>query len=62
MPSRLISVDVISGLTVAAGAVAQGAQGVDATAAEALRKKRKCATCHSLDQKEDGPAYTAGAP
>ena len=62
MPSRLISVDVISGLTVAAGAVAQGAQGVDAAAAEALKKERKCAICHSPDKKKDGPAYTAGAP
>jgi len=30
---------------------------VDDAAAEALLKKSKCLTCHSVDKKKDGPAY-----
>lgn len=30
---------------------------VDAASAEALIKKSKCGTCHSLDKKKEGPAY-----
>lgn len=39
-----------------------GAQAVDAAAAEALAKKSKCFTCHSVDKKKDGPSFkeTAG--
>jgi cytochrome c len=39
-----------------------GAQNVDAAAAEALAKKSKCLTCHSIDKKKDGPSFkeTAG--
>lgn len=33
------------------------AQTVDAAAAEALVKKSKCSTCHSVDKKKEGPAY-----
>jgi cytochrome c len=33
------------------------AQPVDDAAAEALLKKSKCLTCHSVDKKKDGPAY-----
>jgi cytochrome c len=29
----------------------------DDAAAEALMKKSKCFTCHSVDKKKDGPAY-----
>ena len=29
----------------------------DDAAAEALVKKSKCLTCHSVDKKKDGPAY-----
>ena len=34
-----------------------GADNVDAAAAEALIKKSKCGTCHSLDKKKEGPTY-----
>ncbi len=30
---------------------------VDAAAAEALAKKSKCFTCHSVDKKKDGPSF-----
>jgi len=40
----------------AATSIAQ-AEAVDAVAAEALAKKSKCFTCHSVDKKKDGPAY-----
>ena len=33
------------------------AQAVDAAGAEALIKKSKCGTCHSLDKKKEGPAF-----
>ncbi len=33
------------------------AQPVDAAAAEALAKKSKCTTCHTVDKKKDGPSY-----
>ena len=38
------------------------AQAADAPAAEALAKKSKCLTCHSIDKKKDGPSFkeTAG--
>ena len=29
----------------------------DATAAEALAKKSKCTTCHTVDKAKDGPSY-----
>ncbi len=45
-------------LTLAAiGASPADAQSVDAAAAEALAKKSKCLTCHSIDKKKDGPSY-----
>ncbi|HXF80141.1 MAG TPA: c-type cytochrome [Usitatibacter sp.] len=33
------------------------ADAADDAAAEALLKKSKCLTCHSVDKKKDGPAY-----
>jgi cytochrome c len=33
----------------------------DDAAAEALVKKSKCLTCHSVDKKKDGPSYKATA-
>jgi cytochrome c len=33
------------------------AHAADDAAAEALVKKSKCLTCHSIDKKKDGPAY-----
>ncbi len=37
------------------------AQAVDAVAAEALAKKSKCFTCHSVDKKKDGPSFKVTA-
>jgi cytochrome c len=37
------------------------AQAVDVAAAEALILTNKCAKCHSVDKKKDGPAYKATA-
>jgi len=33
------------------------ADAADDAAAEALMKKSKCFTCHSVDKKKDGPSY-----
>ena len=33
------------------------AHAADEPAAEALMKKSKCFTCHSVDKKKDGPSY-----
>jgi cytochrome c len=38
-----------------------GAQAVDDAAAEALAKKSKCFTCHSIDKKKDGPSFKTTA-
>src|SRR6478735_4306979 len=32
-------------------------QAADATAAQALARKEKCLTCHSVDKAKDGPAF-----
>ncbi len=37
------------------------AQAVDVAAAEALLLTNKCAKCHSVDKKKDGPAYKVTA-
>jgi cytochrome c len=37
------------------------AQAVDVASAEALVLTNKCAKCHSVDKKKDGPAYKATA-
>ncbi|MDP1530681.1 c-type cytochrome [Rhodoferax sp.] len=47
------------GLT--SGSFALQAQAVDVAAAEALLLSNKCAKCHSVDKKKDGPAYKATA-
>ena len=59
MNSRLLIFAASAGLLAATGA---SAQTVDAAAAEALAKKSKCFTCHSVDKKKDGPSFkeTAG--
>ena len=54
MNSRLIVVAASSALLLA---FATCAQAVDAEAAEALAKKSKCFTCHSVDKKKDGPSF-----
>jgi len=55
MSKRLISITAATGVLLIAAFNAQAA--VDADAAEALAKKSKCFTCHSVDKKKDGPAY-----
>ena len=59
MTPRFLILAASIGLLFATGA---GAQTVDAAAAEALAKKSKCLTCHSIDKKKDGPSFkeTAG--
>lgn len=59
MTSRLLILAASTGLFLAANA---NAEAVDAAAAEALAKKSKCFTCHSIDKKKDGPSFkeTAG--
>ncbi len=42
-------------LVIPAGAAQ--AQAVDAAAAEALAKKSKCTTCHTVDKAKDGSSY-----
>lgn len=42
-------------------ALAAQAQAVDVVAADALLLSNKCAKCHSVDKKKDGPAYKATA-
>ena len=59
MTSRFLILAALIGLLFATDT---GAQTVDAAAAEALAKKSKCLTCHSIDKKKDGPSFkeTAG--
>ena len=59
MSSRLLILAASIGVFFAANA---NAEAVDAAAAEALAKKSKCFTCHSVDKKKDGPSFkeTAG--
>jgi cytochrome c len=40
-----------------AGGAAFVAAAADEAAAEALVKKSKCLTCHSVDKKKDGPSF-----
>ena len=54
MASQLLVLAAITGLLSASGVAAQS---VDAAAAEALVKKSKCTTCHSVDKKKDGPSF-----
>lgn len=54
MTSRLLVFAASTGLLFASGAIAQT---VDAAAAEALAKKSKCTTCHSVDKKKEGPSF-----
>lgn len=57
--SHFLRVLVAVGLT--SGSLAVQAQAVDVAAAEALVLANKCAKCHSVDKKKDGPAYKATA-
>jgi len=36
-------------------------QAADATAAQALARKEKCLTCHSVDKAKDGPSFKSVA-
>ena len=54
MASQLLVIAAITGLLCASSVAAQS---VDAAAAEALVKKSKCTTCHSIDKKKDGPSF-----
>ena len=54
MASQLLVLAAITGLLCAPSVAAQS---VDAAAAEALVKKSKCTTCHSVDKKKDGPSF-----
>ena len=54
MTPRLLILAASAGLLFATSA---GAQATDAVAAEALAKKSKCFTCHSVDKKKDGPSF-----
>lgn len=54
MTSRLLILAASTGMFFAANA---NAEAVDAAAAEALAKKSKCFTCHSVDKKKDGPSF-----
>ena len=58
MTSRLLVIATVTTLFVAASV---SAQSIDGTAAEALAKKSKCFTCHSIDKKKDGPAFKVTA-
>lgn len=58
MPTR--TVFGLIHIATALGLAAQGpayAQSIDAAAAESLLKVNKCAKCHSVDKKKDGPSY-----
>lgn len=57
--SHLLRVVLVAGFTSATFAVQ--AQAVDVAAAEALLLTNKCAKCHSVDKKKDGPAYKVTA-
>lgn len=57
--SRFFRVVLTVGLTSAC--LAAQAQAVDVAAAEALVLTNKCAKCHSVDKKKDGPAYKVTA-
>ena len=54
MASQLLVLAAITGLLCASGVAAQS---VDAAAAEALVKKSKCTTCHSVDKKKVGSSF-----
>lgn len=57
--SHLLRVVLFAGFTSATFAVQ--AQAVDVAEAEALLLTNKCAKCHSVDKKKDGPAYKVTA-
>jgi cytochrome c len=48
---------VLAMLAVVFSGAALIADAADDAAAEALVKKSKCLTCHSVDKKKDGPSY-----
>jgi cytochrome c len=53
---------MIFSATLALLGASAGAHALDAASAEALVRKSKCMTCHSIDKKKDGPSFreTAG--
>ena len=58
MRSRLVLIAAATGTLLA---INGSAQAIDAEAAEALAKKSKCFTCHSVDKKKDGPSFKTTA-
>jgi cytochrome c len=60
MSPRLVLILVAVTIAAMSGASSAGAA-VDAAAAEALAKKSKCFTCHSVDKKKDGPSFKTTA-
>ena len=58
MHKRLILIAATAGALLAINGTAQA---VDTEAAEALAKKSKCFTCHSVDKKKDGPSFKSTA-
>lgn len=57
--SHILRALLAVGLT--SGALAVQAQAVDVAAADELLLSNKCAKCHSVDKKKDGPAYKVTA-
>ena len=57
MVTRPLILATATALFVAISSIAARAETVDAAAAEALIKKSKCGTCHSLEKKKEGPAF-----
>jgi cytochrome c len=60
MPPRQFSVFTAVALAALVNSAASSAA-VDAASAEALAKKSKCFTCHSVDKKKDGPSFKTTA-
>lgn len=52
---------VVLAVGLTTGSLAVQAQTVDVAAAEALLLSNKCAKCHSVDKKKDGPAFKVTA-
>lgn len=57
--SHFLRALLVVGLT--SGSLAAQAQAMDVAAAEELLLSNKCAKCHSVDKKKDGPAFKTTA-
>ncbi len=53
----LFGIAAVAIVTSGAFIVPTAALAADDVAAEALAKKSKCTTCHSVDKKKEGPSY-----